>query len=814
MPRTAVASARTKAGTRTTLASARTSVTTRSAGLVDPTYPVSIFVYLPFIGGATQGSTGTAAASNLASTDASRKGAIDAMMLPGIAGASYVPTWEAVEGFAPVGGARTYDFTTLDTALTDMARFSGKKAMFRVNAGTKLSVTNYIIGGATGSLNVAVSSGTTLQVNVRSDYRPPAGTGVSVTATTAAASPTLTSIASTAGITLGMYCLGSKVANPLKVIAITGTSVTLSGNASGISTSTYWFGQIIALTVTPGINSGTSGQEAFIIASVGAPTGTVYPVTVGAAVQLSHPINTLVEWSQIPTTYAANTAYLIGDMLLAPPGTTIAEEGVDNRIYSVTKAYTSSAGGTASIALGADLAQGANGALSQSIWFADDTGDVMPCPWDAVSIFNHGALINALGARYDNNPLLFAMQCSGAGFLGEGTLNAGTANQVVSNWIGNGYTDRRVVDAWKAYVDLYATAFTRTKLCIDLDEPFGPTFNGSTGMPVTIQKTATGVGGNNGTTTGGSTISLNDTSSIAVGMLVNGPGVCNAYVDVISANVSVTLKVSPNLGWAGGGQSPAYVCPATCVNGPPATSGVFEFGGRKFTIATATSDGASPATISVTMPAGTTLSPIILGMAITGTGVNANSFVGTLTGSAPNYTIKLSDRRTRQSGTKTATSGAIAGGVTLTSDQLPYVNPYILQREITGRNTGGSLVADVWTSPTVQEAGYTANYPGRFGFQQNGLIPGDLNSNPQGRFRPSIAGANAFNTPPATQSILAAWGGGYQMHDGTNHTFQNCVDMFKLGFDDGVSYYEYYLNDVTVAGSGLIIQVASNVRPL
>lgn len=90
----------------------------------------------------------------------------------------------------------------------------------------------------------------------------------------------------------------------------------------------------------------------------------------------------------------------------------------------------------------------------------------MPRPWDDIYLAKWEAFIQTLGQRYSGNPHLYSIQMSGGGHIGE--MNLPKAFTV---WRQAGYTDAKLIAAWKRIIDAYQLAFPETPTNLAINEP-------------------------------------------------------------------------------------------------------------------------------------------------------------------------------------------------------------------------------------------------------------------------------------------------------------------------------------------------------
>ncbi|MBM4283657.1 MAG: hypothetical protein FJ128_00190 [Deltaproteobacteria bacterium] len=88
-----------------------------------------------------------------------------------------------------------------------------------------------------------------------------------------------------------------------------------------------------------------------------------------------------------------------------------------------------------------------------------------PVPWDTVYLQHWLAFVRAMGARYQNHPLIYSVQMTGGGLTGEMVLRPEL------EWHRYGYSDAGLIAAWKQIIDTYQQAFPRHPTNLDIMEP-------------------------------------------------------------------------------------------------------------------------------------------------------------------------------------------------------------------------------------------------------------------------------------------------------------------------------------------------------
>jgi Beta-galactosidase len=92
----------------------------------------------------------------------------------------------------------------------------------------------------------------------------------------------------------------------------------------------------------------------------------------------------------------------------------------------------------------------------------------MPIPWDSVYLTKWEKFIEVFGSRYNGRPELYSIQMTGGGYIGEMNLP-----KALGKWQQVGYTDEKLIAAWKRIVDAYQKAFPVTPTNLDINEPLG-----------------------------------------------------------------------------------------------------------------------------------------------------------------------------------------------------------------------------------------------------------------------------------------------------------------------------------------------------
>ena len=92
----------------------------------------------------------------------------------------------------------------------------------------------------------------------------------------------------------------------------------------------------------------------------------------------------------------------------------------------------------------------------------------MPVPWDDVFLAKWLRFVQALGARYQRHPSLYSVQMTGGGHIGEMNLP-----KAPDKWKQLGFSDERLISAWKRIIDAYQQAFPGVPTNLDINEPMG-----------------------------------------------------------------------------------------------------------------------------------------------------------------------------------------------------------------------------------------------------------------------------------------------------------------------------------------------------
>src|SRR3989304_5631678 len=92
----------------------------------------------------------------------------------------------------------------------------------------------------------------------------------------------------------------------------------------------------------------------------------------------------------------------------------------------------------------------------------------MPLPWDPVFLTKWERFIKEAGKRYNKHPQVFSIQMTGGGWLGEMNLP-----KAYDKWKEAGYSDEKLIDAWKKIIETYRANFPDTPTNLDINEPLG-----------------------------------------------------------------------------------------------------------------------------------------------------------------------------------------------------------------------------------------------------------------------------------------------------------------------------------------------------
>lgn len=92
----------------------------------------------------------------------------------------------------------------------------------------------------------------------------------------------------------------------------------------------------------------------------------------------------------------------------------------------------------------------------------------MPVPWDEIYLQRWERFIKAFGKRYNENPNIYSIQMTGGGYIGE--MNLPKAHD---KWKQVGYSDEKLISAWKRIIDAYRNSFPDIPTNLDINEPLG-----------------------------------------------------------------------------------------------------------------------------------------------------------------------------------------------------------------------------------------------------------------------------------------------------------------------------------------------------
>lgn len=92
----------------------------------------------------------------------------------------------------------------------------------------------------------------------------------------------------------------------------------------------------------------------------------------------------------------------------------------------------------------------------------------MPVPWDEVYLAQWETFIQTFGKQYNGNPNIYSIQMTGGGYIGEMNLP-----KAFAKWEQVGFSDDKLIAAWKRIIDTYQRAFPDTPTNLDINEPLG-----------------------------------------------------------------------------------------------------------------------------------------------------------------------------------------------------------------------------------------------------------------------------------------------------------------------------------------------------
>jgi Beta-galactosidase len=92
----------------------------------------------------------------------------------------------------------------------------------------------------------------------------------------------------------------------------------------------------------------------------------------------------------------------------------------------------------------------------------------MPVPWDPTYLAKWEEFVRAFGQRYDGNDVLFNVGTGGGGVIDEMYVPP-----AYTEWQAVGYSDSKLIGAWKSIIDAFQSAFPTTPTSLDIDEPLG-----------------------------------------------------------------------------------------------------------------------------------------------------------------------------------------------------------------------------------------------------------------------------------------------------------------------------------------------------
>ena len=93
----------------------------------------------------------------------------------------------------------------------------------------------------------------------------------------------------------------------------------------------------------------------------------------------------------------------------------------------------------------------------------------MPVPWDPVFITCWSHFIQQMGQRYAHNSTVVMIQMAGAN-QGGGELHLPSDPDAKMQWVEKGYTEEKLVTAYKQIIDAYDAAFPQTQLGLNISE--------------------------------------------------------------------------------------------------------------------------------------------------------------------------------------------------------------------------------------------------------------------------------------------------------------------------------------------------------
>lgn len=520
-------------------------------------------------------------------------------------------------------------------------------------------------------------------------------------------------------------------------------------------------------------------REGSVVTNVVPGTG---QITLTANIAGNHLAGTVVEWTKTPAAFQALFNYLPGDLIIAPPGgLNTAGVPADNLVYCATKAYTSGA-----------TFWPIEPTLCEIAIFSDGTS--MPVPWDPNFLSERIALINWMAQRYDGDPRLGQVACSGAGRVGEvGIDGDANASQRVSTWLVHGYNDQLLIEAWKTIILAYRSAFKVTPLIFSTGEPWGQGMTWPGAVPLA-----------NCTVSNASpSVSMTSSAGAVAGQLVSGhSSVQNFYVGSVPDGTHITLSSSQSAN--------------VPVNGNANAAGialVLNSTSRAVAFTLSTND---ESTTVVTVTDGS-LTRVDRGKLLTGSGFSGRRYVGPTGDTAQGAALGLAANQflvsTSRIGYVQPGSHAIAATtLTLALDGLNYSTQDavggILTQALAGKNPGGALTNDMYAGGTPVP-GFLAGL--NIAVQQNGQAATDLNALPLGRFRQVIGVLWALAAGLPNQVLQLAYGG-YQAVGGGNIASDIKI-MLQVASDDKVKSYELYRNDCITAAGPVITDFSNGIRP-
>ncbi len=91
----------------------------------------------------------------------------------------------------------------------------------------------------------------------------------------------------------------------------------------------------------------------------------------------------------------------------------------------------------------------------------------MPYPWDTVYQYHWNDFVKELGKKCGGESSIVMVQMTGGGYIGEMFL----VKDYTAQWIAAGYTDQKLIDAWKSFINNYSFSFPDLPLGLNIGEP-------------------------------------------------------------------------------------------------------------------------------------------------------------------------------------------------------------------------------------------------------------------------------------------------------------------------------------------------------